>query len=560
MYRAPPEVSRICIRKARDRAYQKHLDALKNVKSTLDTKQPRMPNSIGKNFKRYEIEKQRNLAIQNQNVRLVHRLDKILREEHFASQPPGRPHTLQGRYQKEQMLRITEENAKIVKAIQQSRPLLNRNDWYMHRIDHEYQHHKNAEYKQTLPMSEIIHIDEMEQSARRQSYRKDDEFQNIYAPKPPSTARPEYRPSRSSKLNNEENYQVHEPPPRPTTEDHQYNVDEGDNDKSFNGDISIHDEVEENVNVEFNNNNEEQDQNMSLKNEIHDELNDVQDKVDGEDSQQQDLSLRQEINETMHEETHEESLSIKLNIDDKKLEADGDVDSKDTSLSIKPQIDNEKLEADGDNDSKPTNPDTSLSIKPHIEDEKLEANGVQDTKETPDESLSIKPTINDEKIEANGEQDTKEAPDTSLSIKPHIEDEKLEANGVQDTKEAPDASLSIKPNINDEKIEANGEQDTKEVPDASLSIKPHIDNEKLEANGVVDSKDTSMSIKLHVDNEKLEANGVNDTPETDSKKALLQLGENANPLSQAIGGMLAGATKHEENKAPSNSLAGALFN
>ncbi|EAY04418.1 hypothetical protein TVAG_417160 [Trichomonas vaginalis G3] len=405
MYRAPPEVSRICVRKARDRAYQKHLNALKNVKPSIDTRQPITPNSIGKNFKRYEIEKQHNLAIQNQNVRLVHRLDKILREEHYCAQPPGRPHTLQGRFQKEQMLRITEENAKIVKAIQQSRPLLNRNDWYMHRLDHEYQLHKNAEYKQTLPMSEIIQIDEQEQSARRQSYKKDDDFANIYPPKPPSTARPEYRPSRNS-VQNEEQYEVHEPPPRPTTDDKRYDVEDSENQ------LSLHNQIEDHLKDDFGpekQQNDDQDFSLSIKHEIEEEAIKVDDSLDIQnENETKDTNMSLSI-----------KGELKDNINEENLEANGKDDTKDESLSIKPQIQDQNLEANGvddtpeanheeNNNSEPKDQNVGgLSIKPSLDNDKLEANGVDDTK---DESFSLKLPINSGNLEANGVDDTPEEP------------------------------------------------------------------------------------------------------------------------------------------------------
>jgi hypothetical protein len=41
-------------------------------------------------------------------------------------------------------------------AVQERRPILNRNDWLHHRLDHTYQVTKNSEYLTTLPMGEII--------------------------------------------------------------------------------------------------------------------------------------------------------------------------------------------------------------------------------------------------------------------------------------------------------------------------------------------------------------------------------------------------------------------
>ena len=295
MYRAPPEVNRICCRAQRDRAYKQHLNALRNIRPSIDTRAPVVPQTIGKNLKRYEIEKQRNLAIQNQNVRLVHRLDRILREEHYAAQPPQRPFTLQGRWQKERYKRITEENEKIIRAVQNSRPILNRNDWYVHQIDHEYQHHKNAEYKPTLPMSDIIKMKEEEiQSARRQRRQNDEDFYEIHTPTQPNTSRNE-APHRQPQ---------HQPPPvqpeEENFEEKHYDVKEPEESTSISG--IIKDQIHEDTNEQQNQHEEEHHENMSIKQEIHQQVQvDLHEKETGQQYNQNDMSLKQEIHQQVQE-------------------------------------------------------------------------------------------------------------------------------------------------------------------------------------------------------------------------------------------------------------------
>ena len=190
MYRAPIEVNRLCARAERERMYNIHLKKLKTIKPSVDCHSPIVPKSIGINAKRYEIQKQRNLEIQRDNKKLVHNLDKILKEEHYQFQPPGRVYTLKGRYDKEEFRRIKLENKKIVKAVQSSRPILNRNDWYLHKLDHEYQHAKNAEYKQTVPMSEIMRQQKIEAISARNQKKAMEEY-DFFSPIPPSKPRPQ---------------------------------------------------------------------------------------------------------------------------------------------------------------------------------------------------------------------------------------------------------------------------------------------------------------------------------------------------------------------------------
>lgn len=158
-YKYLPEVNRPCCRATRSREYQAHIDALHRIqthKGAIDTSHPNTPQTIGRNYKRYEHEKQRNLQIRKDNMRLIGKMDKISREEHYPRAPPQRPYTLQGARQKEEMKRITHENHKLLNAVQDRKPILNRNDWLMHRLDHQYQLNKMSEYKQTVPMSEIM--------------------------------------------------------------------------------------------------------------------------------------------------------------------------------------------------------------------------------------------------------------------------------------------------------------------------------------------------------------------------------------------------------------------
>ena len=171
MYRSEPEVSKICQKAMRERAYKQHLKALKKVHHIIDTSKPIKPRTIGKNFYQYELDNQKNLEISKQNKKLVENLQKIYKKSHFKLPPPQRPYTLQGRIQREEMLKITEDNEKIIKAVQNKKPLLNRNDWLQHEIEHEYQLHKISEFKPKIPISDIIKQKNEIFSARRPNPR-----------------------------------------------------------------------------------------------------------------------------------------------------------------------------------------------------------------------------------------------------------------------------------------------------------------------------------------------------------------------------------------------------
>lgn len=71
-----------------------------------------------------------------------------------------------GQAQKDEMWRITHENRKLLTAVQERKPTLNRNDWLMHRLDHQYQITKMSEFKRTVPMGEIIRQEQVRTSQK----------------------------------------------------------------------------------------------------------------------------------------------------------------------------------------------------------------------------------------------------------------------------------------------------------------------------------------------------------------------------------------------------------
>jgi hypothetical protein len=178
-YKYLPEFNRVCIKASRDRAYQQHMDSLKRMRTCVDTTEPPIPQTVGRNYKRYENESQRNETITRDNRRLLGKMNDIQRQEHYPRAVPQRPYTLMGQAQKDEMWRITHENHKLLTAVQERRPVLNRNDWLHHRLDHQYQITKMSEYKTTVPMGEIIRQETVRtsQSSRRSSKMDHDDQQ-----------------------------------------------------------------------------------------------------------------------------------------------------------------------------------------------------------------------------------------------------------------------------------------------------------------------------------------------------------------------------------------------
>lgn len=150
-----PEANRFCVQAGRDRAYKQHLDALKRTKASVDTSTPDIPKTIGRDLKRFEIEKQKMIQIENENNTLARDLQKINDRKTELTDPQCH-FTLHGKVQKEQAYRIELDNKKMVNALHESKPTMSRNDWFYHECDHEYQTTRKSHYKKTVPFCQVL--------------------------------------------------------------------------------------------------------------------------------------------------------------------------------------------------------------------------------------------------------------------------------------------------------------------------------------------------------------------------------------------------------------------
>ena len=386
MYRAIPEVNRICCQAARDRAYQQHIQALRNMKSSVDTRKPKTPQTIGRNYKKYENDKIRCTTILRDNTRLENKMREIQKQEHFPRTIPQRPFTLQGQYQKDEMNRIDKENAKLLKAIETRKPVLNRTEWTRHRLDHTYQITKMSEFKKTVPMSDIV----------RQEYRMSMSRPATTLSHPRKTVSSSYSSGHrtQSQNSNKSSGRYHE-------EEEQV---------SLKGQITdtIHDDLEERQNSDQHDSNSEND--ISLKGQItdtiHDDLQDRKQENENPENKEieqddKDQSLKGLITDTVKDDVQERKEEKENGEEDKKEE---------TGLSIKGQI--------------------SDTIKDDVQERKEEKeNPEEDKKESPKGGFSLKGQIEDtikddvqerKEEKENAEEYKKESPKGGFSLKGQI--------------------------------------------------------------------------------------------------------------------------------------------
>jgi hypothetical protein len=140
-YNTFPEFNKRCVQASRTRAYEKHKEALKHIRTCIDTSPPYVRHAFPRDSKRKDHEEQPPPDVPNDNKL------QPLRQ---------RPFTLLGQAQKDEMSRITQENRKLLVAVQVRPPVLNREDWRYHVLDHRYQIAKMSEYKKTVPMAQLV--------------------------------------------------------------------------------------------------------------------------------------------------------------------------------------------------------------------------------------------------------------------------------------------------------------------------------------------------------------------------------------------------------------------
>ena len=153
MHRAIPEFNRICVKASRERAFAQHIEALKSIQHS---KKPK----VGLNPETYVVTKDKASTKKREGFveekKAVNGVRSSIPKKEPKSILASRPYTLRGQAQRDELARINYENAKILHAVQTSKPTLSRNEWLEHRLEHKYQVTKISEFTKTVPKTDII--------------------------------------------------------------------------------------------------------------------------------------------------------------------------------------------------------------------------------------------------------------------------------------------------------------------------------------------------------------------------------------------------------------------
>ena len=166
MYRALPVGNKLCARKEEDRKDALLKARLREVRSSLDTRPPRVMNldHLRVNLKREQQLEERYMEIDKQNRILLQKMSTILKPSAnssstssritSSSQPVHLP-SLNREARKRELMRITQENQHILNRIQRAQPMYDHVLWEQNHREQQ-KHLKNCcEYPIVLPVSTI---------------------------------------------------------------------------------------------------------------------------------------------------------------------------------------------------------------------------------------------------------------------------------------------------------------------------------------------------------------------------------------------------------------------
>lgn len=146
MDRAIPVGNKICSRRIQQREQDLHRDRIKNMKSQVDTRTPRVATleHVKVNLKKEQMMEDRYTEIDRDNRILLKKMTDIMKQQNAPSVTPrgpvsGGPVSLNKDARKKELLRITKENQTILRRIQQAQPVYNHVEW-------EDEHRKNGSY------------------------------------------------------------------------------------------------------------------------------------------------------------------------------------------------------------------------------------------------------------------------------------------------------------------------------------------------------------------------------------------------------------------------------
>eukprot|EP00033_Pygsuia_biforma_P002059 GCRY01002287.1.p1 GENE.GCRY01002287.1~~GCRY01002287.1.p1 ORF type:complete len:347 (-),score=42.84 GCRY01002287.1:609-1649(-) len=145
MNRAIPVSSKICAKRVQDRSYEQHVKNLSQMKSQVDNKTPPHFSHLETKAKKQQLQEERYSQIEHDNKILLEKMTHIMHGKSGVDnrQTKKIAGSLNNVHRRRELDRITQENQKLLKRIQEKEPHYNHLAW-------EKDFQQNQKYKQNI--------------------------------------------------------------------------------------------------------------------------------------------------------------------------------------------------------------------------------------------------------------------------------------------------------------------------------------------------------------------------------------------------------------------------
>lgn len=139
MHRDQPIASRVCNKRFQERSYAVHRQKLNNTKCSIDNKTPQMYPHLYQKLKKAQMEEERCSEIERDNRTLVKRMTEIMQRPGIDTHNKNMngPRSLNREARKRELMRITQDNQKLLQRIQARQPTYNHLLWEQQREQNE---------------------------------------------------------------------------------------------------------------------------------------------------------------------------------------------------------------------------------------------------------------------------------------------------------------------------------------------------------------------------------------------------------------------------------------
>eukprot|EP00756_Hemistasia_phaeocysticola_P008877 Hpha_TRINITY_DN14760_c0_g1::TRINITY_DN14760_c0_g1_i1::g.102929::m.102929 len=164
MYREQPQSSRVCSKRFQERSYAIHRQKLAGMRSVIDNRTPQMYPHLYQKLKKAQMMEELCSMIERDNRTLVKRMTEIMQRPGIDTHNSISHRSLNREARKRELLRITQENQKLLGRIQHRQPTYNHLQWEQQRERNEMLCERICRYpyrpRQTADERQVYYYDQ----------------------------------------------------------------------------------------------------------------------------------------------------------------------------------------------------------------------------------------------------------------------------------------------------------------------------------------------------------------------------------------------------------------